>query len=250
MNAPVSLFHFPTLLSFLGAKPVPSASDVASAHDLEVAALERQIRRAALRGQPIFLGTADAPYEPVRRLRHPGFNRSPLAALDCSGWALGTSDMAAGSGTSGSGTSGAGILEGLAVSITTRSPLILRDLELLTELDRRHAVTVHVTLPTVDPKLADRLEPGAPDPRARLRAVRQLAEEGIDTRVVCTPILAGENDGESILRPLFEEVREAGANDVTASVAHLRPVVRDRFLATFRLLRLEHGFPQGTPGRG
>jgi hypothetical protein len=231
MNASVSLLHFPALL-FSRTKPNSSVSD---AHDLEVVALERQLRRAALRGQPIVLGTADTPYEPVRRLRHPGFNRSPLAALDLSG-------------STGSGASN--IVEGLAVSITTRSPLILRDLELLAELDRRHAVTVHVTLPTVDSVLANRLEPGAPDPRSRLRAVRQLAEEGIDTRVVCTPILAGENDGEEVLRPLFEEVREAGANDVTASVAHLRPAVRDRFLATFRLLRLEHGFPQGNPGRG
>jgi DNA repair photolyase len=235
MNASVSLLHFPSLL-FTRGKPASSVSD---AHDLEVVALERQLRRAALRGQPIVLGSADTPYEPVRRLRHPGFNRSPLAALDFSGPASG---MAPGSAS--------GIVEGLAVSITTRSPLILRDLELLAELDRRHAVTVHVTLPTVDAVLAGRLEPGAPDPRSRLRAVRQLAEEGIDTRVICTPILAGENDGEKVLRPLFEEVREAGANDMMASVAHLRPAARDRFLATFRLLRLEHGFPQGNPGRG
>ncbi len=240
MNASVSLLHFPALL-FTRAKPGSSSgvsgasADVSEAHDLEVVALERQLRRAALRGQPIVLGSAETPYEPVRRLRHPGFNRSPLMALDFSGTASG---------------SASGIVEGLAVSITTRSPLILRDLELLAELDRRHAVTVHVTLPTVDAILAGRLEPGAPDPRSRLRTVRQLAEEGIDTRVLCTPILAGENDGEKILRPLFEEVREAGANDMTASVAHLRPAARDRFLATFRLLRLEHGFPQGNPGRG
>ena len=234
MNALASLLQLPALFSFTEANPTLSARAAHDLHDLNVAALERQLRRTALRGQPIVLGTAEAPYEPVRRLRHPGFNRSPLAALDFSGDISG----------------GPRIVEGLAVSITTRSPLILRDLELLVELDRRHAVTVHITLPALDPVLASRLEPGAPDPRSRLRAVRQLAEEGIDTRVVCTPILAWENDGEAILRPLFEEVLEAGANDMTASMAHLRPAVRDRFLATFRLLRLEHGFPQGTPGRG
>jgi hypothetical protein len=240
MNAPVSLLFFPAL-PFGSAKTAgKSAAKLGGdTHDLEVAALERKLRRAALRGQPIVLGTVDIPYEPVRRLRHPGFNRSPLAALDLSG----TPGMSETLGTTG-------IAEGLAVSITTRSPLILRDLDLLAELDRRHAVTVHVTLPTVDPVLADRLEPGAPDPRARLRAVRQLAEEGIDTQVVCSPVLAGENDGEEVLRQLFAEVREAGANDMTASAAHLRPAVRDRFLATFRLLRLEYGFPQGLPGRG
>lgn len=241
MNAPVSLFFFPAL-PFGSAKTAGKPGG--DTHDLEVAALERKLRRAALRGQPIVLGTVDIPYEPVRRLRHPGFNRSPLAALDLSGMpGLG---MSGPSGTSGTSE----IVEGLAVSITTRSPLILRDLDLLAELDRRHAVTVHVTLPTVDPVLADRLEPGAPDPRARLRAVRQLAEEGIDTRVVCSPVLSGENDGEEVLRQLFAEVREAGANDMTASAAHLRPAVRDRFLSTFRLLRLEYGFPQGLPGRG
>ena len=59
-------------------------------------------------------------------------------------------------------------------------------------------------------------------------------------------IIEGERDGGS----RGDHFAKAGANDVTASVAHLRPALRDRFLATFRLLRLEHGFPQGHPGRG
>ncbi|HEV7515168.1 MAG TPA: radical SAM protein [Thermoanaerobaculia bacterium] len=215
MNAPASLPYFPALPFFGRLEPADPAR-----------ALERRLRQSVRRGQPLVLGTVANPYEPLR----PGATRALLAGLDA--------------------LHPAGAAEGWAVSITTRSPLLLRDLDLLAELDRRHAVTVHVTLPTVDPALASRLEPGAPDPRARLRIVRQLAGEGIDTRVVCTPVMPGENDGEEVLRPLFAEVREAGAHDVTASAAHLRPAVRDRFLATFRLLRLEHGFPQGTPGRG
>ena len=68
MNASVSLLHFPALL-FTRAKPsagdsgaLGAAGDLHDAHDrhdLEVVALERQLRRAALRGQPIVLGSAD-----------------------------------------------------------------------------------------------------------------------------------------------------------------------------------------------
>jgi DNA repair photolyase len=134
--------------------------------------------------------------------------------------------------------------------------LILRHVEVLAELDRRHAVTVRMMVPTVDPELAERLEPGEPDPRARLRAVRQLAEEGIETRVLCSPWLPGLHDRESVLSPLFAAAREAGAYDVQlprdlrGTERKLSRTRRDRRLALFQRLRLEHGFPQTIPGRG
>jgi len=211
MNASTSLFFLPALPSFGRTAPQPQTPP-------SLEALERQLRQAALRGQPIVLGTAAVPFSPAAS------TRPLLAALSRT--------------------------EGLLVSITTRSPLILRHLELLTELDRRHAVSVDVMIPAADPDLAARLEPGGSEPRALLSAVRQLAEEGIDTRVVFAPVRPGVNDGEEALRPLFAAAREAGAREVLASTLHLRRAARQQFLATFRHLRLEYGFPQALPGRG
>lgn len=164
------------------------------------AALERKLRKAARRGEPIVLGSAAEPYEPGQSLS-PSF----------------LEDLAR--------------MEGLEISITARSPRILRDLELLVELDKRHAVAVRVMI-----------EPGAPDLGIRLQAVRSLALEGIATRILVVPGIGDEAD----LRELLEEAREAGAHDVEPG--SLSP--RDAFLATFRRLRLEHGFPRPTAGRG
>jgi hypothetical protein len=80
--------------------------------------------------------------------------------------------------------------------------------------------------------------------------------------------MPGINDGEAVLRPLVEQARDAGAYDVLAGPCDLRLATRtrllprlgrrdllgkrdgDRLLATFRRIRLEHGFPRPVPGRG
>ena len=167
-------------------------------------------------------------------------------------------------------------------SRTTKSPLIVRDLDLLTELDRRNAVEVHITITSVDPRLARRLEVQAPDPQARLRTVSRLAEAGISTRVNCMPVMPGINDGEEALVPLFERAKAAGATDVHAAALFLRPATRavffpwleeefpglvglyrrlfahrdylgeaakDALLKTYRRLRLEPGLPRPLAGR-
>ena len=217
-------------------------------------ALERKLKRASLRGDAIAIGTVTDPYQPAER-RH-GVTRSLLETLR-----------------------GAA---GLDLSITTKSPLIQRDLELLTELDRRHTVTVNITVTTADPELARRIEPQAPDPRARLRALATLAGEGIATRLFCMPILPRITDRPAVLAPLLEAARAAGAFDVVGSPLFLRTAARLRFwpwlqsefpdlvavyrrlyarrshlrkrqreevMAEFRRLRLRLGFPADRPGR-
>jgi DNA repair photolyase len=159
--------------------------------------------------------------------------------------------------------------EGLNVSIATRSPKILDDLDLLVELDRRCSVSVDVTLAALDPFLVRRLEPGAADARSRLRMVARLAVEGIAVRLVCTPWRPGLNDGEPALRALVAAARQAGAQDVVPGPLSARPSrlarLRGAFtgratavvpegaeagLAVLRRLRLEYGFPRLVAGRG
>lgn len=166
------------------------------------AALERKLRKAVLRREPISLGTLAAPYEPAA-----GREAGPLEALLKE--------------------------EGLKVSITTATPRILREIDLLVDLDRRHSVTVRMAVPLVE------------DPGPRMRAVRALAAEGIATGVLLTGTAVEEE-----LRGLLQEAWEAGAWDVEIEAGAPKRSGKTPLLATFRRLRLEYGFPRGVPGRG
>jgi|SRR5579864_1351097 len=149
-------------------------------------------------------------------------------------------------------------ISGIEISILTRSPLLLRDLDLLVDLDRRHAVTVSVLIPAVEAELAGRVEahtslPSPPSPGSRFELVHALAAHGIATRVVCTPIQPGLNNSVAVLRGLLARAHEAGAFDVTPAPRHpaLRPTSAEsrQLLALFHRLRLERGFPRTSPGR-
>jgi hypothetical protein len=147
---------------------------------------------------------------------------------------------------------------GMEISIFTRSQLILRDLDLLAELDQRHMVTVGVLIPAAGAALAGRLEGrgGQPPhpPNSRFELVRALAAHGIAAEVVCTPIVPGLNNGASDLGRLFEMAWQAGASDVRPAPHHpaLPPNTAEsrHLLALFHRLRLERGFPRTIPGRG
>src|SRR5207253_2585891 len=71
--------------------------------------------------------------------------------------------------------------EGLSVFIITKSPLVTRDVDLLRRIQRHNKLSVHVSLITTDRELARRIEPRAPTPDARLRAI------GRRTRTRITP---------------------------------------------------------------
>ena len=173
-------------------------------------------------------------------------------------------------------------VEGLNLSITTKSPLVLKDLDLLADLDRKHAIEIHMSITTVDRDLARKLEPAAPEPAARLRAVERLAEAGIAVTVNCMPVMPGSTTATRELSPLFKAAIAAGAVDVHQQALFLNPASRDKFfpwlkadfphlvgmyqrlyargdyldaaakdqlLVNFRRLRLQHGFPRAQVAR-
>lgn len=135
--------------------------------------------------------------------------------------------------------------ESREVGLATGSPRILADLDLLREVDQHHAVTLTLLLPAAEAELARRLDPLSAEPRAVLAALARLAGEGLTTRLQVQPLRPGVNTMERALRPLFEAAFAAGAVDVVPD-----PLAPDAALATFRRLRLAHGFPQPRPGRG
>lgn len=168
--------------------------------------------------------------------------------------------------------------------LTTASPLVICDLDLLSALDRTSSLTVEMVVPTADPGLAGRLEPAAGTPAERLGALAEIAAEGIVTRLRVAPLLPGLTDTAAALRPLLTTAAQIGVADVTASplrlpwrgrrrfFAWLRreapellpryrrlyrfwrrslpPTERERVITEFERLRLELGFPRAVPGRG
>ena len=102
--------------------------------------------------------------------------------------------------------------------LVTKNALVVRDLDVFQELTRHAGVRVLVSLTTLDPELARRMEPPASAPSARLEAMRTLAKGGVHVGVMTAPMILGLNDHE--MPKLLEAAAEAGAT--TAGYVPLR----------------------------
>jgi len=120
--------------------------------------------------------------------------------------------------------------EGMRVTIITKSPLVTRDADLLARIAAQGRMTVHVTITTIDRELARRIEPRAPTPESRLRAVARLRESGIDVGVNVMPILPGITDPPLLLEALVRRIAEAGATHLGACALRLQRAARERYL--------------------
>jgi len=120
--------------------------------------------------------------------------------------------------------------EGLDFSITTKSVLIVRDLDLLGKLSLRHRVSLHMTATTLDEALARRLEPKAPPPLKRLEAVRELAAAGIRVGISVAPILPGLTDSRRSLETLAEAAALHGAQFLFGNVLFLMSSAMAQFM--------------------
>jgi len=115
-------------------------------------------------------------------------------------------------------------------SIVTRGPLIVRDIDVLSEAARRVEVSVNVSVPTLDDRVWRTTEPHTAPPRQRLEALRRLAVAGVRCGVGMAPILPGLSDDPDKLREVVRAAREAGAVFVWWNVVNLRPGTREYFL--------------------
>jgi DNA repair photolyase len=116
------------------------------------------------------------------------------------------------------------------LSIVTRGPMIVRDVDVLQAAAARAEVHVSFSVPTLDPDVWRRTEPGTAPPRQRLRALQRLVEAGIDAGVGMAPILPGISDDPARLAEVVRAAREAGATGLWCNVLHLRPGTREHFL--------------------
>lgn len=173
------------------------------------AAFRDELRRIP-RGAEIAIGTATDPYQPAERRF--GVTRRMLEVFAREG--------------------------GFRIGITTKSDLVARDAGLLKEVARRSYVQVHMTVTTMDEKLARLIEPLAPRPALRMEAVKRLADAGIRTGVFCCPVLPLVNDSERSLEAVARASKQAGAKRFGGNVLFLKPCSRAVFLPF-----LEQEFP-------
>ncbi|WP_395747413.1 PA0069 family radical SAM protein [Prosthecobacter sp.] len=97
------------------------------------------------------------------------------------------------------------------VVIITKNHLVTRDIDLLAELARFNAVSVTLSVTTLDGELAKKLEPRASSPTRRLAAIRELSAAGIPVRVLMAPVIPGLTDHE--MPALLQACAKAGAQD-------------------------------------
>ena len=115
-------------------------------------------------------------------------------------------------------------------SIITRSPMIVRDLDVLAEAAALARISVTFSIPTLDREIWRRTEPGTPPPRQRLAAISKLVAAGIDAGVGMAPILPGLSDRPELMADVVKAARDAGATSIWTNVLYLRPGTREHFL--------------------
>jgi len=164
--------------------------------------LGRELARPTWRRELVAIGAATDPYQPAEgRYR---LTRSCIKALAAARNPFG---------------------------VITRGPMIVRDIDVLAEASRRAEVSVNFSVPTLDPEVWRKTEPGTAPPRQRLRALTMLVNAGIRAGVGIAPILPGISDRPEQLAEVVRAARDAGATHVWGNLLYLRPGTREHFLA-------------------
>ena len=122
-------------------------------------------------------------------------------------------------------------------SVLTKSPLLLRDLDLMKEVADVTDVSANLSVPTIDEKAWRASEPHTPHPRARLEAVAELNRAGIPTGILVAPLMPGINDDPRQVEEILRVAGEAGATGVSGIALHLRGEVRGIFMEWLRSYR-------------
>jgi DNA repair photolyase len=166
-----------------------------------VEVLERELDRPGWTREQVALGTATDPYQPIEG--HYTLTRRTIQALTRARTPMG---------------------------LVTKGPMIVRDRDVLLELSRVAACTVYVSVPTVDEDAWRTLEPGTAHPLQRLRAVRQLAEAGVNVGVLMAPIVPGFSSSRSKLERTVKAIADHGARFVGCNVMYLQDGTRTHFM--------------------
>ena len=175
--------------------------------------LTRELARPAWKGDYIAVGTATDCYQPIEG--HYKLTRRAIEALLRARNPLG---------------------------IITKGPMVVRDRDLLAALSQVATCTVYMSVPTVDEEAWERLEPGTAHPLQRLRAVRDLADAGVNAGVLMNPIVPGFSSSRDKLERTVKAIADHGARFVGCNVMFLEGGTRAHFMKY-----LEREFPSWLP---
>ncbi|MFO1152355.1 MAG: PA0069 family radical SAM protein [Rhodospirillales bacterium] len=188
------------------------------------ALLVEELQRPDYRPATIMLGANTDPYQPIERQRR--ITRAVIEVLAACRHPM---------------------------AITTKSALVCRDLDLLTEMAGDGLVAVGVSLTTLDPGLARIMEPRATAPAGRLRTIETLARAGVPVRVMAAPMIPFINDHE--LEHILEAGAGAGADGASWTLVRLphelKQLFRDWLAAHYpeRCARVEAAIRDSRGGR-
>jgi len=160
--------------------------------------LEKELAAPGYEPKVIAIGTNTDPYQPIERKYQ--VMRRILEVLDRAGHPVG---------------------------IVTKSALVLRDIDILARMAERNLAKVALSVTTLDPELARRMEPRAATPMRRLEALRRLAQAGVPTTVMVAPVIPALNDSE--IERILEAAHAAGVREAGYVLLRLPLEVRDLF---------------------
>jgi DNA repair photolyase len=178
-----------------------------------VEVLKRELDRPAWTREHVGVGTATDPYQPIE-----GQYKLTRGTIE----ALARARTPAG--------------------IVTKGPMIVRDKDVLTALHQAAPSIVHMSVPTVDEDAWRALEPGTAHPMQRLRAVRELADAGLNVGVLMAPIVPGFSSSRSKIERTIKAIADHGARFVGCNVMYLQDGTRTHFMRF-----LEREFPAMAP---
>jgi DNA repair photolyase len=116
---------------------------------------------------------------------------------------------------------------GHPVGIVTKSALVLRDLDILARMAERRLAKVALSVTTLDPELARKMEPRAATPMRRLETLRRLSQAGVPTTVMVAPVIPALNDME--IERILDAAHAAGVKEAGYVLLRLPLEVRDLF---------------------
>jgi DNA repair photolyase len=162
------------------------------------ALLEKELSTPGYEPKVIAIGTNTDPYQPIER-RYKVMRRI-MEVLDRAGHPVG---------------------------IVTKSALVLRDLDILARMAERNLAKVALSVTTLDPTLARKMEPRAATPMRRLETLRRLTQAGVPTTVMVAPVIPALNDME--IERILEAAKTAGVKEAGYVLLRLPFEVRDLF---------------------
>lgn len=167
--------------------------------------LARELSARSWRRETVAVGTATDPYQPIE-----GKYRITRGCLEAfAAWRS-------------------------PVGLITKGTMVVRDVDVLTDLAGRTDSSVCISIPTLDPDLWRRLEPGTPPPAQRLRALGVLARAGVRAGVALAPIIPGMTDDPEGLRRVASRAAESGARFLWGGTLYLKDGTRDHFMSFIR----------------